>query len=117
MDAARIVYTYSDSDRQIKATYFDANNLEVPVEIVVLSVVPGSTAQRIGLAPGDRILSYDGEQATSIEQVVNLVTDLAGPASRTWIIRRRSQARTFKVAPGRLGINLGSAPVSTRQTQ
>ena len=58
---SRVVYTFDDSGRQIKATYFDAKNREVPMEIVVLSVVPGSTAQRIGLAPGDRILSYEGK--------------------------------------------------------
>jgi hypothetical protein len=48
---ARIVYTFDGSDRQIKATYFDAKKREVPTEVVILSVVPGSTAQRIGLAP------------------------------------------------------------------
>jgi len=55
----KVVYAFDDSDREIKATFFDAKNREVPTEIVVLNVVPGSMAQGLGLAPGDRILRYD----------------------------------------------------------
>src|SRR5262245_58394545 len=108
----RVVYAFDDADREIKATYFDARNREVSTEIVVLSVVPGSTAQRIGLAPGDRILSYDGKKPTSVQQVGKAVTDLTGSPSRIVMIRRGSQLLIFKVAPGRLGINLGVAPVT-----
>jgi len=109
----KVVYAFDDSDREIKATFFDAKNREVPTEIVVLNVVPGSMAQGLGLAPGDRILSYDGKKPTSVEHVVKLVTDLTGgPPSRILRIRRGSQVLMFKVGPGRLGSNLVVAPVT-----
>src|SRR5437899_2205769 len=60
----------------------DAKNRELPAEVVVLSFVSGSVAQRLGLAPGDRIVSYDGKRPTSVDQVVKLVNELSGSAIR-----------------------------------
>ena len=56
-------------------------------------------------------------RVNAVEQVVKLVTDLTGSASRSLMIRCGSQVLTFKVAPGRLGINLGIVPVTRTPDQ
>jgi C-terminal processing protease CtpA/Prc len=65
-----------------------------------------SPAQRIGLMSGDRILRYDGEKPTSVNQMINLVRDFSGRASWVLIIGRGSQTLTFEIAPSRLGVTL-----------
>ena len=113
----KMVHTFDDAGREIKVAYLDAKGREVPMEIIVANVVAGTVAQRLGLAPGDRILSYDGKKPMSVEQVIAWVTDLIGPPARVLRIRRGSQILTFKVAPGRLGVNLRMAPVADSAVQ
>jgi S1-C subfamily serine protease len=73
----------------IRTRYFDSENREIVlVVVVVLSVLPGSRAERIALAPGDWIISYNAEKVTSAHQFVQLVTDERGRASRILVIRR-----------------------------
>ena len=83
------------------------------MELMVLKVQPNSTAERIGLKAGDRILSYDGKTPTSTNQFTDLVTDATGASSRTVVVRRDSQSLTFTVPPGRLGINIDMTQAGT----
>jgi hypothetical protein len=99
-------YTYDSRNVEIGAVYFDNFGREIPVDVVFSVIEFGSTAERIGLKPGDRILSYDGRKPTSEDQQISLVTDFSGRASRILIVRRGAQILTFEVAPGRLGAKL-----------
>ena len=79
------------------------------MELVVLDVVRGSIAERLGIARDDRLLSYDGARLTAVRQFITLVGDETRPAARSLTIRRRSQVYTIAVPPGRLGVNIGIA--------
>jgi YD repeat-containing protein len=99
----KMTYTYDSRNNQVGAIYFDELGREIPVDVVFSIVTSGLTAQRIGLLPGDRILSYDGKKPTSEEQLQSLLTDFSGRISRFLIVRRGAQIFTFQVAPGSLG--------------
>jgi S1-C subfamily serine protease len=115
---AKINYTYDELSRVIRTRYFDSENLEIVrvMFVVVRSVLPGSMAERIGLAPGDWIISYNGEKVTSVHQLVQLVTDARGPASRILVIHRGFTILNFEVAAGLLGINIEAAPAELEVT-
>jgi protocatechuate 3,4-dioxygenase beta subunit len=68
-----------------------------PVEVVIVSVVEGSEAERSGLAPGDVLMTVDGEQAGSMEHAR---ARLSGPVADDVVvtIRRGDQTRTMRVA-------------------
>jgi hypothetical protein len=105
MGFAKIAYSFDDVGREIRATYFDAQGREISMQVVVRSVMKGTTAERIGLVPGDRILSYDGKRLSSVTQLVDMVTDASGATRRRLVIRRGSEELSFEVGAGRLGIN------------
>ena len=111
---ARIVWEYDNEGREIHATYLDALNHEILVEMVVLTVFPGSTAERIGLLAGDRIISYDGKTPVSTQEFVNLATDATGNTTRILVVRRGEETVTFEVAPGRLGFQADMARADLR---
>jgi protocatechuate 3,4-dioxygenase beta subunit len=68
-----------------------------PVEVVIVSVVEGSEAERAGLAPGDVIVSVDGDPAKTIEQTR---AKLSGPVADDVVVavRRGNAPRTLRVA-------------------
>lgn len=109
-----ITYAYDDLGREIRVTYLDAQNHELQMELVVRGVVPGGWGARVGLAVGDRILTCDGEKATSVKRLSDLA---AGEGFRVLIVRRGSQNLTFVVGAGSLGLSFdlaraGSEPPS-----
>ena len=69
---AHFKYDYDTRDRLIRTTYFDANDHEVVVEIMITHVDIGSPAEQLGLQADDRLLSYGGQQLTSAQQLVRL---------------------------------------------
>jgi S1-C subfamily serine protease len=110
---ARITYAYDDKDRQIAVTYLDAQYREVPLEVSVTLTVPGSTAERVGLRPDDRIVSYNGVRITAVPQLGKLTADRTGGA-RTLVVRRAGKPLTLTVPAGPLGVVLGTSPVGSR---
>jgi protocatechuate 3,4-dioxygenase beta subunit len=68
-----------------------------PVEVVIVSVVEGSEAERAGLAPGDILVAVDGEPAKSMERVR---AKLSGPVADDVVVtvRRADQTRALRVA-------------------
>jgi len=67
-----------------------------PTEVVIMSVVEASEAERAGLAPGDVLLTVDGVPVTTIEQAR---AKLNGPISADVMVsvRRGDEARTLRV--------------------
>jgi hypothetical protein len=106
---ARIIYEYDNVGHEIHAAYLDTQDREISIELVALTIFPGSTAERIGLRAGDRIVSYDGKTPVSTQEFVNLATDATGNTSRVLVVRRGAETVNFEVAPGRLGFQLGTA--------
>jgi len=59
-------------------------------------------------------LSYDGIELTTSEQMIALVT-ASGSGEHVLMVRRGSQVSTFKVPPGRLGVNLQTVRVAAAE--
>jgi S1-C subfamily serine protease len=76
------------------------------VDVVIAGVIPNTTAARLGFAPGDRIIDYDGRKPTSMKQFADAVADASGHQVRSLVLRRGVDNLKFEVAPGLLGINL-----------
>jgi regulator of sigma E protease len=65
---------------------------------VIGKVVPGGSAERSGLAPGDRVLTADGTAVKTWDDFVSVVRSKPGtPISLT--IEREGATRTFEVTP------------------
>jgi len=103
---ARITATYDDWGEVLEQHYFDPAEREIAVEVAIVRVLPGSLAQRLELAAGDRFLTYAGRKVTSQQQLIDLVGDPWLNDPRNLELRRGSQILTFQVPPGRLGIEL-----------
>ncbi len=69
-----------------------------PVDVVVVSVLEASEADRAGIAPGDVLLAVDDTAVTTMEQARAL---LSGPAGDDVLVRLRRADRTFVVRVGR----------------
>jgi protocatechuate 3,4-dioxygenase beta subunit len=65
-----------------------------PVEVVVISVVEASEAERAGVAPGDVLLAVDDTAVTTMEQAR---AKLSGPITDDVILRVRRGDRTLVV--------------------
>ena len=69
-----------------------------PVDVVIVSVVEGSEAERAGLAPGDIVVSVDGSPVHSIEETR---TKLSGPITADVVLRVKRGDRTTAVRVAR----------------
>ncbi len=47
---------------------------ELPVGVIVMEVVPGSSAALGGVQKGDVLISFDGQQVTTMEQLITLIS-------------------------------------------
>jgi YD repeat-containing protein len=104
-----IRYEYDALGRQTKVVYLDAQNRELQMELVIRRLVPGGLGATAGLAVGDRLLTYDGERVTSLEQLADLTKGAF--SFRPVTVRRGSGLVTVEVTPGTLGLFLGLARV------
>jgi C-terminal processing protease CtpA/Prc len=101
---AKVTYEYDNLGREIRATYLDADDRQIVMELAVVHVSHGSEAEKVGIKVGDRVISYDGRMLTSVKQLTEAVSDLKGPPVRFVLVRRESQNMTFEVRPGFLRI-------------
>jgi hypothetical protein len=76
------------------------------MDLGILQVFPGTVAERIGLAPDDRILSYDGHKPTSVKQFVDAVADASGRRVRRLVIGRGTDVLQFDLPAGRVGVRV-----------
>jgi C-terminal processing protease CtpA/Prc len=100
---AKARYSYADGNQPVSVVYLDEHDRVIPVEVEVNEIVADSTAARVGLLPGDRLLSYAGEKLRSAEQLIFL-TGKAGAGPRKLTYRRGKNSFTVEVPPGRLGV-------------
>ncbi len=69
-----------------------------PTEVVIVSVVEGSEAERAGLAPGDVLLDVDGEAARTIGEAR---ARLSGPIAEDVVVHVRRGDRTITLRTAR----------------
>lgn len=75
---------------------------------------PGSVAEHIRLASGDRLLAYDGEPIKSREQLVAIVTHPEEPGVHKLTVRHGDTITTREVPAGRLGVILLNVRAETK---
>ncbi len=85
-------------------------------EVEVQRVIAGSVAEKIGLQPGDRLLTYASEKLINIRQLVEL-TGRAETTVRELSYRRGGQVFTIDVPAGRLGAVIENMPAVDLPTQ
>jgi PDZ domain/Carboxypeptidase regulatory-like domain len=69
-----------------------------PTEIVVVSVVEGSQAERAGVAPGDVLLAVDSSRVSTMEQAR---AKLSGPMADDVLLTARRRERVLTLRVGR----------------
>lgn len=77
--------------------------------LTVVSPMPGSPAEKVGLRPGDEIIAVDGEDMTGIDGSL-VIRRVLGPAGTTvkLTVRREGQAEPFDVEVTRANITIPS---------
>lgn len=73
--------------------------------VFVRRVLPDSTAESLALQPGDRLVSYDGIDVRSPEDMQTMV-NAREPAVRILVIERNGQRLSFAVPRGIIGIEM-----------
>lgn len=89
-------------------------------DTLVYRVTPGSPAEAAGLQPGDRIVTVDGKQLTTVSQFVDSTRQKVG-TQIDLLVERDGQQMDVKVTPrtkwpegeGPLGVALQGRPVKT----
>jgi phospholipase/carboxylesterase len=78
-----------------------------PRQLAILEVVAGSPGEKVGLKPGDIIISYNRRTITdnvSLREALSAVKP--GKKEVVLVIRREGKPMNIKLAPGRIGIRL-----------
>ncbi|MFN2197465.1 MAG: S41 family peptidase [Anaerolineales bacterium] len=77
--------------------------------LTIVSPMPGSPAEQVGLKPGDQIIAVDGEDMTGVDGNL-VIRQVLGPAGSnvTLTIRREGQAEPFDVEITRAKITIPS---------
>jgi tRNA A-37 threonylcarbamoyl transferase component Bud32/CTP:molybdopterin cytidylyltransferase MocA len=100
---ARCVRKFDRKGAFVSQTFTDAEGKEVTTEVVIGAVVPGSAAERLGLAAGDVLLKYDGKPIASTFQLQALRGKVP---SGELTVRRHGKTFAVSAAGGVLGIRM-----------
>jgi S1-C subfamily serine protease len=73
------------------------HNLPVETGIFVISIEPGSPAQRADLREGDIILSYDGSPVAGIDDLHKLLTEAKVGVASALVVLRGTERRSLRV--------------------
>ncbi len=104
---ARQVWVYDDAGGLREMHFEDAVGKPVSpdLDLVVVDVVAGSEASRVGIRAGDVIVTYDGHPVSDEVSLGDLVR-APGSSPRPVEIRRGDKTLTLEVAPGPMGVLL-----------
>jgi YD repeat-containing protein len=104
---ARWVARYDDRDRPIERHFYDRTGQELSSRVIIKDVAPGGRGQRLGLAPGDFLLTYDGQEVTDYVLFISRRNQESRDGKpRELVVLRGKQRLTFPVSPGLLGVVL-----------
>lgn len=106
-----------ESSGAMTRQYFNERSLEIPVVAIVDRLEPEAQGFKIGIKPGDVIVSYDGKpidgQSTLIkETTIGGMADPTDNRLRPLVVQRGSELLTFEVRPGRIGLAFNDVAAS-----
>jgi YD repeat-containing protein len=105
---------YDEQGNLIEQAYFDTEDRPIRMRLVVMQIVPGSTADHTGLVPGDVVWQYGGQDVHELGEFLRRIRS-PGTSPRELVIHRNGRSLEFDVPPGRLGVNLAARPESSLQ--
>jgi hypothetical protein len=104
---ARVVHRYDPQHSRIGSNYFDTDGAPLQPVVVVRNVLDGFQAKRLGIQPGDQLLTYGGQK---IENTARFIASRASePTSggpKNLEVKRDDKSLSFPVQPGQLGMTL-----------
>lgn len=106
---ARLKFAYDAAGVLQTVQHLDPAGTLVPGRwaCVVSAVFPGTTAERVGLQPGDVVVRYAGRPIGSFHVFLAIRDTIsADSAPLELVIERQGVALTLQVPPGRLGAHL-----------
>jgi S1-C subfamily serine protease len=75
--------------------------------VVVVKVVPGSQAQRLGLKAGDVLVRYDGRPVSQAGLFIRgRQAESKGDPPRSLVVQRQERLFILQVSPGLLGVEV-----------
>jgi len=104
---ARVTAEYDERDQPSQRTYYGAGGETLVPRAIIQTVTPGSAADKLGLKPGDVILTYGGKDVTNYAAFTSERSHEApADAPKELVVGRDGNRLTVRVAPGLLGITL-----------
>jgi YD repeat-containing protein len=104
---ARQATRYDESGEVIEVRYLDVDGQPLVSRVFFKVVAPDGQGAQLGLQAGDVVLTYEGTEISSDVELRRL-TNQPGTALRELKIRRDNRIETFRVKPGRIGVELGT---------
>src|SRR5262249_3975138 len=111
---ARFTIRYDRDGNAVDSAYFDVDGRELRTQVRVNYLVAGGQGARLGLRPGDVLVSYDGQPVTNLYRfLARRRAERPTDKPRPLVLLRGGKRLTVHVSPGLLGANLGSVVVPT----
>jgi len=106
-DIHKITYEYNTQGKEVNRKYFDVNGRPIQTQVVVVSIVPNSQAEQLGIQVGDIFTYYDGKPIMNyVLFTTNHDSEPADGPPKKLTVLRKGKKRTFKVKPGKIGVEL-----------
>lgn len=102
---AAIIDRLREADGEAVTTVVERDGARTTIEVSypmspeVQFVRPGMPASQAGMAPGDRIVSINGEKVTSFRDIQLATADLPLDEPIAVVVERDGQRRTFEIVP------------------
>ncbi len=114
---ARVRQTYDEQGNEIDRVYFDSDDKPVKTQVVVIRVLPGSEAARLGIKAGDVIVQYNKREVNGTLKYINEIkSEKPADPPKPLVVSRDGKTIAMEKRPGLLGAELTdrAVPDSTR---
>nr|VFK22901.1 MAG: hypothetical protein BECKMB1821G_GA0114241_100332 [Candidatus Kentron sp. MB]VFK26510.1 MAG: hypothetical protein BECKMB1821I_GA0114274_100119 [Candidatus Kentron sp. MB]VFK74564.1 MAG: hypothetical protein BECKMB1821H_GA0114242_100655 [Candidatus Kentron sp. MB] len=104
----KITYHYDKNGNLSSGRYFNTEGKELfPFGIKVISVLPDSQGEKLGIQAGDEFIRYDGRRFVEVVKFVAYreAEPADGPAKILEVLRGANRLQ-FKIKPGKIGVQL-----------
>ena len=119
----RELHALGDTGQQVRDTFGDTAYdrylyaIDQPNRVRIERVLPGSNAERAGLAPGDVLLSYDRQTVRSLDDVLRAATRGNDGESASIELLRGAERMSITLPRGPLGIQGAGESINPTRVQ